>query len=267
MKHVENTGWHGWPADAPPPAIAPFDAAAAETHQEAWADYLGLPIEKDITMPGGEKLTLILIPPGEFLMGSTAEEQARALEEAKATNDTWAVTNIPSEGPQHRVRITKPFYLGKYEVTQAQWRSLMGTNPSEFKDSPRHPVEQVSWGDIQSFLVKLNDGASAWKMTFALPTEAQWEYACRAGTTTPYYGGESEDDLRGYGWFGKNAGGTTHAVGELEPNAFGLYDMHGNLWERCADWYAEDYYTNALMDDPTGPLAGTARVTRGGVWT
>ncbi len=107
------------PAGQPPLAVAPFDEVEAKRHQQDWADYLGLPVEKDIDLPGGEKLTMVLIPPGEFLMGSTAEEQAKFLEEAKLANDTYAIERIPSEGPQHTVRITRPFYLGKYEVTQA----------------------------------------------------------------------------------------------------------------------------------------------------
>jgi len=250
----------------PPLAKAPFDADEAKRHQQAWANYLGLPVERDITLPGGEKLTLVLIPPGEFLMGSTDEERAKFLEEAKAANDKWTIDHIHSEGPQHRVRITKPFYLGKYEVTQAQWEAVTGSNPSQYKDNPTHPVETVSWDVIQPFLAKLNDSGEADKMKFALATEAQWEYACRAGTTTAYYGGESTEDLREDGWFSANSGGKTHPVGALKPNGFGLYDMHGNVWEWCADWYAGDYYAKSPEDDPTAPFAGSSRVLRGGCW-
>jgi formylglycine-generating enzyme required for sulfatase activity len=119
---------------------------------------------------------------------------------------------------------------------------------------------------IQPFLEKLNANTSADNMTFALPTEAQWEYACRAGTTKPYYGGESENDFRQYGWFDANSGGKTHPVGQLKPNAFGLYDLYGNVWEWCADWHAADY-AQAPVNDPTGPSAGSRRVCRGGGWT
>jgi formylglycine-generating enzyme required for sulfatase activity/serine/threonine protein kinase len=248
----------------PPIAKAPFGEAEAKQHQKAWADYLGVEVEREIELPGGEKLTMVLIPPGEFMMGSTEEEQARFL--ADARNGPWLKERIPSESPQHSVRITRPFYLGKYEVTQAQWQSVSGTNPSNFKDNPSHPVEQVSWDDIHPYLAKLNESTSAEKVTFALPTEAQWEYACRAGTTTPYYGGESENDLREYGWFIANSGQKTHPVGELKRNAFGLYDMHGNVWEWCADWYAADYYAKAPVDNPGGPATGSLRVFRGCSW-
>ncbi len=254
-------------AGTPPMAKAPFGKDAARKYQEAWADYLGLPVENEITLPGGEKLTLVLIPPGEFMMGSTVEEQAKFLKEAEAANDTWVIEQIPSEGPQHRVRITQPFYLGKYEVTQAQWQSVMKTDPSSFKGNPSRPVEQVSWDDIQPFLAKLNMSPSADQVTFALPTEAQWEYACRAGTTSPYYGGENENDLLECGWYYANTDGKTDPVGKLRPNAFGLYDMHGDVCEWCADWFARGYYAMAPVDNPTGPTEGSQRVNRGGGWT
>ena len=127
---------------------------------------------------------MVLIPPGEFLMGSTDQEQARLLEEAKAANDQFAADRIPSEGPQHRVRISRPFYLGKYEVTQAQWEAVLGNNPSKFAGNPSQPVEQVGWDEIQSFLSKANASGKDQVMQLVLPTEAEWEYACRAGTTT-----------------------------------------------------------------------------------
>ena len=245
-------------------AIAPFDAAQAKQHQQAWAEYLGLPVEDAIDLPGGVKVAMVLIPPGEFLMGSTAEEQARFLEEAKAANDQWLIDRIPSEGPQHRVRITRPFYLGKYEVTQAQWESVMGSNPSQFKDSPSQPVEMVSWEDIQPFLVKVNESRKNLVMKFALPSEAQWEYACRAGTTTFWHSGDSEASLREYGWYSGNSGNKTHPVGELKANGWGLYDMHGNVWEWCGDWHSGGYYGQSPLDDPSGPPSGSLRVCRGG---
>ncbi len=250
----------------PPLAKAPFSEDEAKEHQKAWAEYLGVDVEREIELPGGGKLTMVLIPPGEFIMGSTAEEQTTFLEDAKAGNDTWAVERIPSEGPRHVARITKPFYLGKYEVTQAQWQSVMGNNPSEFKDNATHPVEQVSWDDIQPFLAKLNEAASAEKVTFVLPTEAQWEHAARAGTTTHWYGGESADDLPEYGWCGANSDGRTNPVGKLRANVIGLYDMYGNVWEWCGDWFAEDYYAQAPANDPIGVSSGLERVLRGGAW-
>ncbi len=251
---------------APPLAVAPFDEAAAKHHQQAWADYLGLPVEKEIELPGGAKLAMVLIPPGEFLMGSSDEERAKFLADEQSLTGTWAIDPVPTEGPQHQVRITMPFYLGKHEVTQAQWESLMGSNPAQFKDDPSQPVEMVSWDDITPFLAKLNDRTTTEGMKFELPTEAQWEFACRAGTTTYWHSGKSEVLLRQYGWLDFNAGGATHPVGQLRANGFGLYDMHGNVWEWCADWFAMDYYAKSPGDDPTGPSEGPGRMLRGGAW-
>ncbi len=261
---------------APPLAVAPFDERTAKRHQLLWSRYLVVPVEHDVDLGGGVKLTMVLIPPGEFMMGSPEPERQRALEEAKAANDTWAIERIPTEAPQHRVRITRPFYLGKYEVTQVQWQAVMGNNPSKFQ-APANPVETVSWNDIQAFLARLNAAGAhvvpssktrraAIKMTYALPTEAQWEYACRAGTTTAFSFGDAGSMLGQYGWFKGNAGGRTHPVGGLKANAWGLYDMHGNVWEWCADWSGEKYYANSPVDDPPGPGSGSGRVRRGGSW-
>ena len=251
---------------APPLAVAPFDETQAKQHQQAWSEYSNLPVEREINLPGGVKLAMVFIPPGEFLMGSSEEEQAKFLAEAQAANDGWGIEHLSSEGPQHRVRITKPFYLGKYEVTQAQWESLMGANPAHFRDDPANPVEQVSWADITPFLRQLNDRASVSGMEFVLPTEAQWEYACRAGTTTYWHSGETEDRLRQYAWFSVNSGGKTHPVGQLRANGFGLYDMHGNVREWCADWYTRGYYADSPVDDLMGDPSGSSRVIRGGSW-
>jgi len=254
------------PSDAPKPAIAPFNAKQAKQHQQAWADYLGLPVERDFDLPGGEKLTMVLIPPGEFMMGSTDEERASFLEQAKAANDQWGPEYIPCEGPQHRVRITRPFYLGKYEVTQGQWEAVTGNNPSQFKD-PMNPVEKASWEDIQPFLAKLNTASVREEMKFVLPTEAQSEYACRAGTATAYCFGSDAAMLVEYGWFRNNSGGKTHPVGKKKANSWGLYDMHGNVWEWCADWYDAAYYKDSPSEDPAGPATGSFRVGRGGSWS
>jgi formylglycine-generating enzyme required for sulfatase activity len=209
---------------------------------------------------------MVQIPQGEFLMGSLDQERARFLEEVKADDDPAGIDRLRGEGPQHRVRITRPFYLGECELTQAQWLAAMGTNPSRFQDAPTRPVQMVSWDDVQGYLAKLNEGASAGALAFALPTEAQWEYACRAGTATPYCSGESAVDLRPYGWFDANSGGQTHPVGELKRNAFGLCDMHGNVFEWCADWFSGNYYFNSPEDDPQGPATGSDHVRRGGSW-
>ena len=197
----------------------------------------------------GVKLEMVLIPAGEFLMGSPDSEK-----------DAHA-----DERPQHRVRITKPFYMGKYLVTQEQWEALMGNNPSHFK-GPKNPVEEVSWDDCQQFLDKLNKRQGNPAGKFVLPTEAQWEYACRAGSKTRYCFGDDASKLDEYAWYEKNSDDKTHPVGEKKPNAWGLYDMHGNVWEWCQDWYDDGYYAKSPTDDPTGPATGSDRVVRGGSW-
>ena len=180
-----------------------------------------------------------LIPAGEFLMGSPEN--------------------------QHPVRITRSLYLGVYEVTQEAYEQVMGVNPSSFK-GPQRPVENVSWDDAMEFCRRLSESPTekAAGRTYRLPTEAEWEYACRAGSTTRYAYGDDVSVLGDHGWFDANSSSTTHAVGEKRPNAWGLYDMHGNVWEWCADWYGE--YTNTPLDDPAGQITGSYRVHRGGCW-
>ena len=270
-------------SEIPPPAVAPFDEKKAKEHQEAWAKYLGVPVE--ITNSIG--MRLVLIPPGEFMMGSPKELIEEELK--RPDNDQWYKVHLPAEGPQHRVRITKPFYLGTYLVTQQEYQRVMGTNPSEFsatgkgkdkvagQDTKRFPVECVSWDDTVAFCRKLSEmpeERSAGR-TYQLPSEAQWEYACRAGSMGRYsfsMGGKAfpkehdENGLSDYGWFDNNADGRLHAVGERKPNAWGLYDMHGNLWEWCQDCYDKEYYANSPVDDPAGPSGGPSRVLRGGGW-
>ncbi len=170
------------------------------------------PKELAVDLGGGVKLEMVLIPAGEFMMGSRAAD--------KGTSN--------GEKPQHRVRITKPFYLGKYPVTQEQWQAVMGDNPSHFK-VPKNPVEEVSWDDCLQFLRRVNEKVGGGKFRF--PTEAQWEYACRAGSTTHYCFGDEDSGLSEYAWYAANSGGTPHPVGEKKPNAWGLYDMHGNIWQ------------------------------------
>ena len=251
------------------------DPSEAKRRQEETAKALGVKTEQEIDLGGGVKLTLILIPAGEFLMGSgeRPEDIARSYSRFKA-KATW----FESEQPQHRVRITQPFWMGKYEVTQAQWVALMGANPSAYKGA-RRPVEDVSWNDIQDFLKKLNSRAGAAR--FALPTEAQWEYACRAGTATAFCFGNDFAALQRYGNYaeksakpdfpwkdmaGDDGFAETAPVGSFLPNAWGLHDMHGNVWEWCADWFGKKYYGAAPSADPTGPAEGKFRVLRGGSW-
>ncbi|HQH73014.1 MAG TPA: formylglycine-generating enzyme family protein, partial [bacterium] len=178
------------------------------------------------TLPADAKpLEMVLIPAGTFVMGSPDSEQDRYSE----------------EGPQHQVTLTKPFYLGKYEVTQAQWQAVMGSNPSHFQGD-NLPVEMVSWNDCQTFIQQLNQLGQG---TFRLPTEAEWECACRAGTTWRFSHGnvlECGDECESctahdlFMWWCGNSGNHTHEVGSKLPNPWGLYDMHGNVWELCNDW-------------------------------
>lgn len=163
------------------------------------------------------------------------------------------------ERPVRKVELTRPFWLGDSEVTQALWRAVMGKNPSAFNDDPKRPVELVSWEAVQQFLTRLNGLAAGGG--FRLPTDAEWEYACRAGSTDHYAG-----NLDAMAWYQENSGGRTQPVKRKQPNAWSLYDMHGNVWEWCADWYA-DSYRGASLRDPTGPTRGSRRVVRGGGWS
>ena len=228
----------------PPLAVAPFDTGGAKQHQQAWADYQGLPVEQTNSIG----MKFVLIPSGEFMMGSPEDDPDKE----------------PNETPQHRVRITRPFYLGVHEVTQAQYEKVMGENPARF-EGPALPVIMVSWNDATAFCAKLSKTDA--RFDYRLPTEAEWEYACRAGTTTRYSCGDELDPQ--YAWFG-GAGGNgdekTHPVGQKRPNGWGLYDMHGNVWEWCQDWWDAGYYANLPSDDPAGPPRGSFRVLRGGGW-
>ena len=212
--------------------------------QQAAADKLGLPVVETNSIG----MQFVLIPPGEFVMGSPA---------------TGSATNIREL--QHLVRMTKPFHLGVHEVTQGQYERVMQVNPGEFKD-PQNPVDQVSWLDAVGFCDSLSALAEeqAAGRRYRLPTEAEWEYACRAWSTSRYSFGESDSLLGDYAWHVENAGLSPHAVGQKLANAWGLFDMHGNVWEWCADWYGPDYYAHSPQDDPTGPEGGTNRVCRGG---
>jgi len=214
------------------------------------------PDGKTLQFDFGEGVTmeLALIPAGEFMMGGPNSEGIRH----------------PEEGPRHRVRITRPFYMGRHEVTQSQYERIMGVNPSHFRGADL-PVEQVSWEEATDFCRRLSQRTGR---TVRLPTEAEWEYACRAGTTTPFcYGGSlgsEQANFNGESPYGDAPKGvsrkTTTPVGSFEPNAWGLYDMHGNLKEWCFDRWDEDYYKSSPEQDPTGPADGAFRVKRGGCW-
>lgn len=208
---------------------------------------------KEITNSIGMKL--VLIPKGTFMMGSPESEEGRQ------KNET-----------QHEVTISKDYYLGVYEVTQAQYEKVIGKNPSHLQgaivgnENADLPVERVSWKDAVEFCEKLSDLSEEKKAgrVYRLPTEAEWENACRAGSKTAYSFDDDEGSLPEYGWFNRNSSRRTHTVGLLQQNAWGLYDMHGNVWEWCSDWYVE--YTKGPVSDPTGPKQGSHRVFRGGSW-
>ena len=263
---VDADGKWKLPPNAPAPAVAPFGAVKAQGHQAAWAKHLGVPVE--ISNSIGMKL--VLIPPGEFEMGSPEEliqEQLHAHEE----NDWyrgWYRQWLSGEGPAHRVRITKPFWLGVTQVTQEDYERVMGSNPSYFHGDTKRPVEQVSWDDAMEFCRRLSvlPGEQAAKWRYDLPTEAQWEYACRAGSSTRFSFGDDEELLGEYGWSRQNSSGVTHRVSQKRPNAWGLYDMQGNLSHWCHDWYEKDYYTHSPTDDPGGPVTGSGHIVRGGGW-
>ncbi|MDI9423255.1 MAG: formylglycine-generating enzyme family protein, partial [Spirochaetota bacterium] len=164
------------------------------------------------------------------------------------------------EHPRHKVQMSG-FWIGKYEITQGEYEALMGKNPSKYRGDARRPVDSVSWNDAKKFCAKFG---SKYGIIARLPTEAEWEYAARAGTTTNYYWG---DTVHGnYCWYYDNSGDTTQPVGQKRPNAWGLYDMSGNVWEWCEDWYAEDYYSKSPARDPKGPSSGNYHVLRGGSW-
>ncbi|MDR1044377.1 MAG: formylglycine-generating enzyme family protein [Candidatus Adiutrix sp.] len=205
-----------------------------------------LAAEKTYTNSLGMEFTLI--PAGSFTMGADKD-----LENANYYNET----------PQHRVSLSQPFYLGAYEVTQEQWTAVMGDNPSYFKGR-NNPVQSVSWDGIQIFIQRLNQKEG--HARYRLPTEAEWEYAARAGTTGAYSFGDDEGSLGLYAWYEGNSDGKTHPVGQKQPNAWGLYDMYGNVWEWVQDWYGRNYSSSSVTD-PKGPSSGSTRVFRGGSWS
>jgi formylglycine-generating enzyme required for sulfatase activity len=220
-----------------------FDADEAKRRQVAAAAKLGVPVEKSIDLGGGVFLDLVLIPAGRFKMGH------------------------PNYGNMMPHTIAHPFYMGKYEVTQEQWKKVMGTNYSTFEGA-RNPVESVTWKDIESFLKRLDSFGKGMGQV-RLPTEAEWEWACRAGTKTEFCMGDGDAGLEGYAWYESNSGFTTHPVGTRKPNAWSLYDMYGNVAELCTDSYGAHSSRSAAAEprtDPTNLATGSCRVLRGGTW-
>ena len=205
------------------------------------------PLSLTLDLGNGVTMKLVLIPAGKFIMGSPDSEHGHQ----------------PDEGPQHVVVISKPFYMGVTEVTQAQYEAVMGTNPKNpyaFK-GPANPVDSASWNEAVEFCRKLSEKTGK---TVRLPTEAEWEYACRAGTKTRFSFGDSEGALGDYAWYMGNSGNKTQPVGRKKPNPWGLYDMHGNVMEWCADMYGN--YSSEASTDPQAPGSGGRRVFRGGSW-
>ena len=209
-------------------------------------------------------MKFVLIPAGSFMMGSGLSVAEVLRRYIPPPSRKMAREWLQTEHPRHRVVIGRAFYLQTTEVTQAQYRRIMGKNPSHHKGCDQCPVEQVSWKNAREFIRRLNAREKTNK--YRLPTEAEWEYACRAGTGTVYSFGD-DDDLKlvdEYAWYRRNSGITTHPVGRKKANAWGLYDMHGNVLEWCQDRYARDYYRNSPTRDPPGPSFGGHRVQRGG---
>jgi len=227
-------------------AEAPAVATPADGTVPAWAKVsqlqidsarkVGVPVAKELDLGGGVTMKLVLIPAGKFMMGLEGMHQ-------------------------HEVTISKPFYMGVTEVTQAQYEAIMGTNPSRFKGAT-NPVDSASWIDAAEFCKKLSEKT---RQTARLPTEAEWEYACRTRSKTLFCFGDADEGLGEYAWYRANSGNTTHPVGQKKPNAWGFFDMHGNVWEWCADWDGD--YPNGPVTDPQGPASGTDRVLRGGDWS
>lgn len=201
-------------------------------------------------------IRFVKIEAGCFQMGQDKQTDLDEKDRKTTTNEL----------PQHKVCIEKPFYIGETEITQKQWEDVMGTgsNPSKFKGMYR-PVERVTWNDTQKFIEKLN--AHEQGSFYRLPTEAEWEYAARAGTQTVWSFGDDAKNLRDYAWYG-NEGykGDSHEVGQKKPNAWGLLDVHGNVWEWVQDWYDSKSYTETPQTNPMGAETGQYKIYRGGSW-
>lgn len=300
----------------PPSAIAPFDAAGAKKHQEDWAKHLGVlvvdtnslgmrlalipPGEFDRGDPSGARASrphnagetpafqthdaaeTATLPARQGRSGSNSVLSALRSALSAAMRPEGKLPPGPANskpfgaGPPYHVRITRPFRLSVYEVTQAEYQQVMNDNPSNFRDASagaqpetaRRPVESVSWDQANRFCEMLTALQAERKAgrKYRLPTEAEWEYACRAGSETRYGFSDDAADLTNYAWFSPRAQDRTHPVGQKRPNAWGTYDMLGNVYEWCGDWFEPDYYRRSSPIDPTGPSVGIQRVIRGGSW-
>lgn len=297
----------------PPAAKAPFDAAQTRRHQTDWAEYLGTKVEAENALG----MRLVLIPPGAFQMGCPDAYLESTLQWADRVRQSSPGTErrrvMNEERPQHLVVLTKPYWLGKTEITIGQYKRFVDAtgyvteterfgggnsaienesaaqkrtaiwNAPGYTVTVQSPVTQITWNDTVRFCNWLseleglpaayrNDAKGNWVLHaevagYRLPTEAEWEYACRAGTTTQFSFGDDLTLLDRYAWYDKNADQLgAGAVGSKLPNPFGLFDMHGNVWERCHDWFDPAGYAPGAQRDPLGPAEGERRVVRGGAW-
>ena len=203
-------------------------------------------VEKIYVM--GTTFDMVYVEGGTFKMGATSEQGIYAM---------------AYEKPVHQVTVSS-FYIGKYEVTQELWKAVMNNNPSHFKGNPRLPVEQVTWEECQDFLNKLNQLTGR---HFRLLTEAEWEFAARGGNQSKGYKYAGNNYLGGVAWYSENSNSSTHVVGQKSPNELGIYDMSGNVWEWCQDWFGSSYYSSSSSFNPTGPNSGSDHVCRGGCWS
>ncbi len=230
--------------------VATVSCHPKKGQEDSQSDYeLDLPqigATLSVDLGDGVRLEMVYIAPGAFTMGCPCTEEGRQ-----------------KSAVAHEVKLTTGCWLGKYEVTQAQWKQVMHTDPTDFKGDDL-PVDRVSWDDCQEFIRKLNAKLAGQRGTFRLPTEAEWEYACRAGGKGRFCFGDDDAELGRYAWYGMNSGGKPHPVGRLQANAWGFYDMHGNVCEHCADWSGD--YPTGPVTDPLGPSTGSDRIFRGGCW-
>ena len=217
-----------------------LDSIATYTYEEGQDDADDNAEVKEYTV-GGATFKMIRVEAGTFRMGSTSGDS--------------------DEQPVHNVTISKDYYIGETEVTQELWMAVMGTNPSYFTSDSQLPVEKVSWNDCQTFITKLNSLTGA---TFRLPTEAEWEFAARGGNKSQGYTYSGSNTIDNVAWYSGNSSSKTHVVKTKSPNELGIYDMSGNVWEWCQDWYGS--YSSAAVTDPQGASSGSNRVSRGGGW-
>jgi formylglycine-generating enzyme required for sulfatase activity len=225
--------------------VYPIEVQALIGDFDTPPDDMFWPVLQPPTYTNSIQMTFVLIPAGRFIMGSVAPH-------AK-----------DNEQPAHSVYLSRPFYMGKYEVTQAQWQAVMSGNPSYFKGNPQAPVDSVSWHHAQRFIKRLNERESG--RQYRLPTEAEWEFAARVASPTLYSFGDDAAQLRYYAWYKETAGNSPHPVGKLQPNIWGLHDMHGNVWEWVQDRYGT--YPYRSVTNPQGPSSGSSRVFRGCSWS